>query len=410
MALPQVTIQVVNGNGRTSPNEDSISGLVLGAVNVSGGFQKGTAYELNSLAAAEDLGLTAAYDLANGIAVHHHIKRFFMRAPGAKLWVLGVDQGTTLSQMANKTLTYGKYLIVQAGGKIRQMGFVLNPDMGSYSPTITAGIDASVTAAVPVAQQLADEQLTLKRPLVCLIEGRELTGAVGSVVDMRTKASPNVGVVLAQDKDFADSDAAFENTAAVGDVLGLMASAQVNLSLGWVGGFPLTNVAEGAFNVAALSSNSTVESYSDADLGTLYDKGFIVPRTVVGKPGYFLAGSPSCTAATSDFAFLEDTRTVNKVVRLINLAYADYINASVLVNPDGTMQGQEVANFEAVGEQALAPMLQAAELSNANVVVDPLQDVVSTGEVETQVGLTQVGVSRQLRFKIGYGLVNTQTA
>lgn len=410
MSLPQVTINVTNGNGRRAPGTDHISGLVLGAVDVSGSgnFDVGTVYEFNSLKDAEDIGLTAAYDLAEGILVHHHIARFFKRCPGGTLYVLGVTQGTTLAQMCDKTLTYAKSLITQAQGKIKQLGVVLNPDMGSYSPTLTTGIDADVIAAIPKAQALAVEALADKRPLVVIIEGRELNGSIGSVLDLRAKNAPYVGVTIAQDKAVADADAAFADYAAVGDTLGIMAKVKVSQSLGnrKLPVCQLQDAADDTFTQACLSSGVNVEDVGFTNLGVLYGKGFITPTNVSNLPGYYLAGSPSCTLVTSDFNFLEYSRTMNKAVRLVDAVYATEVNADRLINDDGTLQTQELGDLEAAGENALQPMKEATEISNCNAYIDPAQDVNATGEIDIEIGVTPVGTTRNLTINIGYGLIN----
>lgn len=408
MSLPQVTINVTNGNGRRAPGTDHISGLIFGAVDV-GDFEVGTVYSLNSLKAAEDLGLTAAYDTANGILVHHHIARFFKRCPGATLYILGAPQGTTLDQMANVTLTYGPYIIAQAQGKIKQLGLVLNPIIADYDPTITDGLDNDAFNAISSAQALCNAALTDKRPLVVLIEGRVFNGTASAALDLRDEyTAPNVGVVIAQDAAVADADAAYENYAAVGDCLGIMAKVKVSQSLGnrKLAVCQLQDTNDNTFSQARLSSGTNVEDYGFANLGTLYDKGYIVPTNVSNLAGYYLAGSPSCTPITSDFNFLEYSRTMNKAVRLVDAVYATEVNADRLINDDGTLQTQELGDLEAAGESALQPMKEATEISNCNAYIDPAQDVNATGEVDIEIGITPVGTTRNLTINIGYGLIN----
>lgn len=404
-----VTINIVNGSGRRAPGQDHISALVCGAVDVSGTgmFDVGTRYELNSLKQAEDIGINEAYDLAEGVLVWQHIKNFFDRCPGGTLHLLGVAQGTDLAEMADKTLTYAKKVINETNGAVRQIGFVLNPDMGTYTPTLTGGLDADVLAAIPKAQALALEAQGDKRPIVCLIEGREVNGTIGSITDLRTKAAPNVGVVIAQDPAVAALDAAFADYADVGTALGIMAQVRVNQSIGNRELAVCQLQTPEAYATAAISSGATVESLGLPVVDAIIAKGYIIPQAVQGLAGYFFGGSPSNNVATSDFAYLEDQRAINKVIRLANAYYATKVNSDVLLNDDGTLQGQEVGDLEAGGLNALQPMIEDKEISNANVFIDPTQDVGATDTVTVQIGITRVGVARTIVINLGYGLINT---
>lgn len=402
--LPDVNITYRNGNGRRAPGEDHISGFVFGAVAVVSTFALGTTYPINSVAAAEALGLNAAYDLTNKVLVYNHIKRFYARRPGATLYIMGVAQGTTLAQMCDKTLSYAKKLINDAGGKVRQLAVVLNPDMSDYDSSLSGGLDADVIAAIPKAKALREEAVIGKRPLVVLIEGREFNGSASAAADLRTKNAPGVGVVIAADPYLTGLHADFANTAAMGDVLGIMAAAKVNQSLG-NNLFQLTNEAENMFVSAGLTNGVTVENQGADDLGTLLGKGYIVPRQFSDVAGYRIAGSPACTAATEDLAWLPSARSIDKALRIAYKTLVPDVEGEILLNEDGTPQPVDIGDFQSKVKTAVEQGMVGEVSSIPMPFIDPAQNVFSTGELNMEVGIIEKGTLRQINVSLGFGVI-----
>lgn len=401
MALNDVKIvKKTGGLKRRSPSEDGISGLVMHGVAVAGKVVLGTSYQLKSVTDAEDLGLDAAYDTANDVLVHYHISEFFRMNPDGELWILVAAQATAFADLADPTKTFGKKLLTDAGGTIRQLAIAFNPASG-YVPTLLDGLDSQVFGAIAQAQLLAEEQQDIEHaPVVIIIEGREFNGTAAAAKDLRTLDASNVSVMIGSDAAVA---ADFPKHAAVGTLLGAVSRAKVNESVSYVQKFNAADINLDKFTGIALSSDLAVSSYSQSSLATLNDKGYIFLRNLTGISGAYFNDSPTCALVTDDFATIENNRTFNKAHRLIRTALLPRLGSPLLVDQDtGKLQPEVAKDFEALGRAALDDMSREQEVSGFDVNVDENQDVLATSLLKVDFELTPTGTARTIEASIGF--------
>jgi hypothetical protein len=405
MALPDVAVTIGTGGlGRRKPSLDYVCGLVTTGV-AAGDLELNTSYRLNALSDLEALGIDAAYDTDNELLVYHQVKRFFQRNPNGELWLRVAAQTVTLSQLLDPTATHAKSLLTDAGGRIRRLGATRNPASG-YTPTLTTGLDANVLTAIAKAKLLIDEEATRHFNLGCiLVEGRSYNGAVASAADLRALASDGVGVVILQDLDVvtAAGYTECEGYAEVGAVLGDRSRAAVNVDTMWVEKFNLQDIPNAALINPGLSSNLAINTYTDANLGVLHDKGYIFGRTYPGVAGVYLNGNPACAAVDSDFAWLNDTEVIAKAARLVYARLLPKLGSPVTVDSTtGKLEAGFVAYMEREGHQALQEMEQALEISGKDVFVDPDQNVLSTSTVAVKFSVVPTGTARSIEATISF--------
>ena len=402
--------KTTGGLGRRQPNEDNISGLITTGIAVSGGVQLDTVYNLKSVADAEALKIDTAYDATSGnkMLLYHHITEFFRMNPNGELYLLVVAQEVTatdvlLSDLVDKTnANYAKKLLVEANGKIRQLGVCLNPDTG-YTPTITTGLDADVLLAATNAEALYLEEAALHRPVHIILEGRSIDSTtIGtSLKDLREEALPHVSVVAGADKAISNADAQYNGYAAVGTVLGAVSKAKVNESIAWVEKFNLQS--EGKLTAVGLSGNTALTSITDGSQDTLNTKGYIFFRTHTGIPGVYANDSHTYTATTDDFAYIENNRTIDKAIRLIRAKLLPKLGSPLKVDADtGQLEAQVVKNFEALGKAAIEVMVQNEEASEIDVYVNPEQNILATGNLEVKFDIVPTGTARKITVTIGF--------
>lgn len=405
MGLSGVSVSIRQGGlARRALSEDMICGLIMGAVAVGGTFDLETLYELNSVKAAEDLGINAAYDTTNDVLCHHHISEFFRMNPSGKLYIWGVAQGTTMTAMCDKAIANrAKEMLKQAGGKIQVLGVVLNP-VAPYTPTLASGLDQDVTTAIPKAQALAAEELTEKKPVHIVLEGRSFNGTATAAGDLRATSpeATKVSVVIGADLDISDDSTLKNGYAAVGTLLGTISAAKVSENVGWPEKFPLQSPADSRFLKAGLSSNQALTAYTLADLGTLNDKGYIFPRSFVGLDGFYWNDGPTCGPAASDYAYIENNRTVNKAIRKVYQALVPKVNSPLKVDASTGKLSPEVAkSFEATALKALDVLIQDNDASGVDAYVDPDQDVLTTSTVQVEITIVPIGAARGISVSIG---------
>jgi len=130
MAIGGVKVIKSSPSSQVSLTGDNISGLILNGV-ATAGLALGTVYSINGTFDAKALGLSDAYDKANGVLVYYHIKEFYRRTKnkaGTKLWFMLVATSVTLPVMVEDAgIVYAKKLINTAKGEIKQLGFGFNP-------------------------------------------------------------------------------------------------------------------------------------------------------------------------------------------------------------------------------------------------------------------------------------------
>lgn len=107
--------------------------------------------------------------------------------------------------------------------------------------------------------------------------------------------------------------------------------------------------------------------------------------------------------AVSDYAYIENVRTMDKAVRGIRKALLPKLGDELYVNAEtGQLASYEVEYLTELANKPLEDMQKAGELSGMLVEIDPDQDVLSTSELEFVIKQVGVGVLRRIRCKIGF--------
>jgi hypothetical protein len=389
MALPAVSIQVENGAlGQVAASDDSVFGLLLqGAAPASLALLTPTL--ITTLADAEALGITSAYDTANTCRVWKHIKEFYDESgSGSNLWIMVVSNAVSMATMCDKAqANYAVKLLNAASGKIRVLGVTRSP-AGGYSPDTTANqIDADCVTAITNAQALALDYANNFKPLRVLIEARNYTGTSGSLVTLNTQTNNRVAVLLGDTVTGAGS--------AVGLALGRLSSVPVQRNLG--------RVKEGALvATAAYLGTATLESV-ESTVATIHDKGFITFRRYVGKSGYYFTDDPTCTGATDDYNRFARGRVIDKVITIAYSTFVEEILDEILIDSAGKIETSKAKYYQTRIETAINTAMTAnGEISSVSALVDPNQNVLSTNQICVQLRIVPVGYAKTILVKLGF--------
>jgi hypothetical protein len=389
MALPNIDIQIGNGAlGLTIPTNDALSGMILQGPAASG-LAVGTPSLITSLAAAEALGINAAYDTDNSVKAHKAIKEFYAGAgTGAELWIMIVSQAVDLETICDKAETdYAVKLLDAANGGIRLLTVVRDPASG-YSPTVTNGIDADVEAAITTAQALAEEYRDNYKPLRIILPAYAYNDTPGDLPDLTTRTDNRVAVLLGDSETGA--------RAGVGILLGRLANDPVQRNPGRVksGALPIT---------AGYIGTNTVEEETN-NIATIHNKGFITLRRHVGKAGYFFSDDPTATAETDDYSQISLGRVLDKAIYLAYTVYVDELLDEVLLDADtGRISRAQAKYLQQIATTAINNAMTANnEISGVTVEVDPAQNVLSTGKICIKLRIVPVGYAREIEIELGF--------
>ena len=388
MALNNIVFNRGQGGlGRPLPGEDHISGIVfyLANANLPSGFlTTDRIKKVFSIEEAEALGI------AEGSAFHatlwYHINEFFRRQPQGELFIGIFD---------SLSIDYSKIEDVQnfADGKIRQIGV--------YDRTAFATANVTTLQTSATALQAADKPLSV-------IYAADISGTsdLTTLGDLRALTAPNVSVTIGEDGANVGAALAVTETVSLTDLgalLGAVSLAQVHQSIAFVSKFDITQGAS-EFDVPGFANGDLFKDTSSTVVAGLDTKGYIFLRKFVGLAGTFHNDSHTDIAVTSDFAFIENQRTIDKAVRGIRTNLLPSLNGPIEVNADGTLTEEFIANFQNNADIALELMLRDGELSAFETKIDPSQDVLTTSKIEITVTLVPVGVAREIEVNIGFAV------
>ncbi len=394
MALPRVKISFENGAlGGVAPSEDGVCGLVAYATAVSTTFALNTPYLITKLAGLEALGVTSEATGVNA-ALYKTVKEFYSEAPdGTKLWVMGVAASTSISNLTDKANNIISPLLRAARGSINILMLKL---ASAAEPTMSGSIDGAVLTAVTNLQALAEDWTeNCYAPFMCLVEALSYNGVAASLPDLTARSDNRVGVVLG---DSVSGSAG----AAVGLVAGRLAAEPVQRSL--------ARVRSGAIKAEAMYIGTNLAEIGDPDVAN--DLGYIVPRTFVGKSGYYWSDDHLATEASDDYCAIPRRRVIDKAYRITYKTIVDEVVENVPVNAEGKLAAFHCKGVETSVESAIVnSMTSEGNLGNdpdnasdlgVQCYIDPDQNILATSRLEVNLKVKPHGYSKYIDVKLGF--------
>lgn len=394
MALPRVKITFENGAlGGVAPSEDGVCGLVAYATAVSTTFALNTPYLITKLDGLVALGITSEATGANA-ALYKTVKEFYSEAPdGTKLWVMGVAASTTIANLTDKANNIISTLLMAARGSIN---ILMLKVASAAEPTMSGSIDGAVLTAVTNLQALAEDWTVNKyAPFMCLVEALSYNGVAASLPDLTARSDNRVGVVLG---DSVTGSAG----AAVGLVAGRLAAEPVQRSL--------ARVRSGAIKAETMYIGTNQAELGDPDVAN--DLGYIVPRTFVGKSGYYWSDDHLATGASDDYFAIPRRRVIDKAYRIAYKTLVDEIAENVPVNTEGKLAAFHCKGVETSVESAIVnSMTSEGNLGNdpdnasdlgVQCYIDPDQNILATSRLEINLKVKPHGYSKYIDVKLGF--------
>ncbi len=395
MTLPKVTINYQSGAlGRVMPSADGVTGLIATAAAVSSTFALGTVYEVRSMDDVADLGITEA----NNAGLYKVLSEFFGAAGGsAELWLLGVADTVTLTQMADPDLAHGKLLLNTANGRIRTLIIHRTP-AGGYSATVTNGIDADCESAIGKAQELGNWATnTLKTPILTLIPALYYSSTASALSAMNERTDNRVAIML--------GDTASGNGCAIGLLGGRIAKSPVQRNVG--------RVRDGA--IVSNQAYIGADKVENASVATIHNRGFVTLRNHAGRAGYYFTDDPLCNISTDDYNGVAVRRVIDKAYRVAYVAIADELLNEVTVNDQGQVSVSYAKSIENKIENAIInSMTTNGELGNdpadqndtgVECFVDPTVNVVSTGKIVVELRVKPHGYAKMIEVNLGFKIL-----
>lgn len=127
-------------------------------------------------------------------------------------------------------------------------------------------------------------------------------------------------------------------------------------------------------------------------------------RTIVGMNGFYVTNSRVKAPAGSDFQYFEHRRVMDLACRAARTAFMKYLNDTVLVDKtSGTIAEDEARQIEAyVTDQVRTAVVRNGWASDASVVVDRSEPILSTETLKAEVRVIPLGYMRHISVQIGF--------
>jgi hypothetical protein len=325
--------------------------------------------------------------VASKLAIYHyHIKEYFRIQPKGNLFVgiFAVPSPYIFAEL----VTMQNF----AMGKLRQVAI--------YAP-----LQNFSTAYMTLIQGVQNTLEALYKPISSILYAGDLTSIsdLSTLTDLGTLSNSKVSGVISQDGGALGAAlyAAYgKSITDIGAKLGAVSYVGVSESIAWVGKVNMSDGVE--LDVPAFANGSLVKNISDGLQGSIHDKRYLFLRKFIGNDGTFNNDSNTSIAVTSDYAYIENNRVIDKALRAVYAYLLPALNSPLTLNPDGTLDAPTIDYFTSLTEAGLDQMIRDGDLSARGVSIDSTQDVLTTSKIAISVKLLPKGVARYIDVLLGY--------
>jgi hypothetical protein len=229
---------------------------------------------------------------------------------------------------------------------------------------------------------------------------------VTGLAAMAATGQANVSLVVGQEGDglgatlYEASAAGVDpkkSVSVLGLALGAVSKASVHESIAWIEKFPA------GINNPALCDGTLVKEMDQATITTLDGKRVLFLRKHGGIAGSYFNDSHTLDLATSDYAYIEAVRTMDKAIRGIRTYLLPKLSGPVKVDSTtGKLATDTSAYLNVIAGKALEDMEKNGEISGYSCEIDDTVNVLETGEIVFVIKKVPIGVARKFKVKISY--------
>ncbi len=245
-------------------------------------------------------------------------------------------------------------------------------------------------------------------------EGTAFFEDVSFLPDMSGYDCAGIGVVVGQDGAAGGATLFYvyqHSITTLGATLGATSNAAVNIDIGWVQQYNITDGTE--LNVPAFANGQLYSFVFSSENNTLtqvdnYRYNFIMNYS--GLVGTYFNDDKTATSPTDSFANMNDNRTIDKVQRVVYTNLLPLVNGPIELNADGTIPPLTLAKLDSLARNPMEQMARDGEIAGdaigniaaTAVQIDPNQNVVANNGITITVQPTENGTARQILVPIGY--------
>ena len=228
---------------------------------------------------------------------------------------------------------------------------------------------------------------------------------ITALADLQTYSNNKVSVVVGQDADGLGANlyaSAGKSVTTLGATLGAVALASVSENIGWVEKFDMSNGVELEGIAFANGLKFTDATVTTTLLDAIDLKRYIFLRKFPNKNGSFFNDSHTAVSQSSDYAYIENNRVIDKAIRGVYNSLLPSLNSPLSLKEDGTLANFTVAYLEGQAVINTDQMVRDSEASAIGVTIDPVQDVATTSKIVVAISIVPIGVARNIIVNIGF--------
>jgi hypothetical protein len=411
MGFEGAKINKINGGLGGAENPDRVAVMVIGCGAIADTLETDTAYKLLQLSNAEALGITPERDAAEGRLDHYHLSEVFRLSPDTVVHLISAPTSTKVSDLKNSAKFIAALRSIEGVNLIAVVGVA--GETAITNPNPVSALQQAVTGAQLLVDVLAKDHIYID---AILLEGKGsyLATSISTMEDLRGMASPNVSIIIGQDKGIA-AQKDHSGYAAVGSALGMLLVRAVHENLGSVdievkpqarkgeSDYTLTDVKLGRFINAGLSNGKTANELSVADQKQLDSLGYIYIGSFSGFAGFYFSNSHTCDEQESDYCFIERNCIWNKAARIIRKTLIPRVRSKVEADPaTGYIKGTTIDDWSARVRKALETMLAAGNCAEFSIYINPNQAAVSTDPFKIAASIVADGIVHEFEIDLGF--------
>ena len=159
-------------------------------------------------------------------------------------------------------------------------------------------------------------------------------------------------------------------------------------------------------SIAHIDPTNGAGLYRDEAKTPLLDAArFCTMRTFAGRAGYYITNGRMMAPGGSDFTYMVNRRVMDVACTVARQAELPFLNGSLRVNSDGTIDERDARTFEnSVNAQIRAALMTSSppQISNCSVSVNRTANILSTGVEPVSIRVTPLAYGRQIATTIGF--------
>lgn len=340
--------------------------------------------------------------VASKLAVYYyHIKRYFAKKVDGTLYigifdVAGASDFINIDDMVN----FSKASIVQLG---------IWDDTQTFEIATLTQIQARVNSLKGESKLLSS--VNYSADIKALTS--PLSDLAGASFNLATLFAANVSALIDNDANGEGYDLYEQqgkSISSLGAEIGCISEAAISEDIGnIISRFDTDDGSE--FNELMFGDGTLFDTVSTSLLNSLNNNRYIFLTKIPYTSGSYYSDNHTAIALTSDFAYQNDNRVIDRVIKDEFIALTPILKSRLLLNEDGTMTEQTIANIVGVAGDVIRPLIASGDLAgdaanfNAEdwILVSETQQPKIAGKLVIGIKLFGNAIARSIDVPIGYG-------